>query len=224
MDDDALIREALRVYRRYQLEVVEGLDLCPWAERARREARVSERVLLQRGSALEPSLAAVQELAADPKLEIGLLIYPRIDLGYAEFDRFVAALRQGDERNWPLGEVPFAAATFHPGALRTSDAPERLVPSIRRSPDPTIQLVRRSMLERMRQGPAEGTQFVDLQNFSLEQLPRPNQRPLRERVARANAETLKGMGLPAFDQIIADIRRDRDESYARLGEAPSSWS
>ncbi|MBX3182295.1 MAG: DUF1415 family protein [Polyangiaceae bacterium] len=224
MDDDALIREALRVYRRYQLEVVEGLDLCPWAERARREGRVSERVLLQPHSALEPSLAAIQELAAAPELEIGLLIYPRLTLDYAEFDRFVAAIRQGDEQNWPLGEVPFAAATFHPGAVRSGEEPERLVPSIRRSPDPTIQLVRRSVLERMRQGPAEGTHFIDLQSFSFEQLPRPDQRPLRERVARANAETLKRVGLPAFDRIIADIRRDRDESYARLGEAASPWS
>src|SRR5262249_32562635 len=38
----ALSEEAVRVYRRYQIEIVEALNLCPWAERARLEGRVRE--------------------------------------------------------------------------------------------------------------------------------------------------------------------------------------
>ena len=34
--ESALRNEALRVYRRYMLEVVEGFTLCPWAAAARR--------------------------------------------------------------------------------------------------------------------------------------------------------------------------------------------
>ncbi|MGE0324308.1 MAG: DUF1415 family protein [Polyangiaceae bacterium] len=215
--------EALRVYRRYQREVVEALNLCPWAERARLEGHVTERVLLQREPNHEPSLAAIAELEANPQIEIALLIYPQLALDIREFERFVAELREADEAEWPLGGVPFAAAAFHPRAVRTSDAPERLIPYIRRSPDPTIQLVRRSVLDRMRQGPAEGTHFIDLNNFSLEDLPRPDQRPLRERIAKNNAETLQELSFERFDALITEILQDRDESYASLGEV-TRWS
>ena len=58
--------EALRVYRRYQREVVEALNLCPWAERARLEGRVTERVLLQRSAESQLSLRAIRELEAMP--------------------------------------------------------------------------------------------------------------------------------------------------------------
>lgn len=215
--------EALRVYRRYQREVVEALNLCPWAERARLEGRVTERVLLQRSAESQLSLRAIRELEAMPEIEIALLIFPQLPLDLRAFERFVAELREADEAQWPLGAVPFAAAAFHPRALRTSDAPERLIPYIRRSPDPTIQLVRRAVLDRMRQGPAEGTHFIDLNNFSLEDLPRPDQKPLRARIASSNAETLSAYGFARFDALIADILLDRDASYARLGET-TQWS
>ncbi|MCB9583831.1 MAG: DUF1415 family protein [Polyangiaceae bacterium] len=215
--------EALRVYRRYQREVVEALNLCPWAEKARLDGHVTERVLLQRTGDLAPSLAAIAELEADPEIDIALLIYPQLPLDLRDFEAFVAELREADETAWPLGGVPFAAAAFHPRAARKSDAPERLIPYIRRSPDPTIQLVRRSVLDRMRQGPAEGTHFIDLSNFSLEDLPRPGQRPLRERIAKSNAETLKNLTFERFDALIAAILHDRDEAYGALGE-DTRWS
>lgn len=215
--------QALRVYRRYQREVVEALNLCPWAERARLEGHVTERVLLQRNGDLTPSLRAIAELQGQPEIEIALLIFPQLPLELREFETFVAELRAADEQQWALGDVPFAAAAFHPRATRKSDAPQRLIPYIRRSPDPTIQLVRRSVLERMRQGPAEGTHFVDLANFSLEDLPRPDQRPLRERIAKNNAETLEGLSFERFDALIADILQDRDTSYEKLGES-LRWS
>lgn len=221
---DSITREALRLYRRYQREIVEALNLCPWAERARLNGQVTERVILQAGSELQRSLETIAELSREPELEIALLIYPRLELGLAEFERFVAELRVQDERQWPLGAVPFAAATFHPEARKQSDAPERLIPYLRRSPDPTIQLVRRSVLDRMRQGPAEGTHYIDLNNFSLENLAKPEHRPLREKIAAHNAETLGRLGFEHFDALIAEIIRDRNESYAALGEAVRPWN
>ena len=44
--ESALRSEALRVYRRYMLEVVEGFTLCPWAAAARRDGHVVECVIL----------------------------------------------------------------------------------------------------------------------------------------------------------------------------------
>ncbi len=219
----ALREEALRVYRRYQREVVEGLNLCPWAERARLDGHVTERVLLQRDPDHAPSLQVIAELDAKPEIEIALLIFPQLPLELREFEHFVAGLREADEAQWPLGGVPFAAAAFHPRAVRGSDAPERLIPYIRRSPDPTIQLVRRTVLDRMRQGPAEGTHFIDINDFSFDDLPRPDQRPLRERIAKNNAATLIDLGFERFDALIEDILRDRDASYEKLGES-TRWS
>ncbi len=218
MSDEALVQQALRVYHRYQLEVVEALNLCPWAVHARVAGRVAERVLLQRDHSHRPSMQVIRELEAQPKFEIGLLIFPRLKLNLSGFERFVAELREADTTQWPLGGVPFASAAFHPEARRTSDTPERLVQYIRRTPDPTIQLVRRSVLDKVRRGPGDGTQFVDLNTVSLADLPKPP-KPLREVVAATNAETLIEHGFSRFDALIEDIRRDRDGSYAALGEA-----
>ena len=104
--------QALRVYRRYQREVVEALNLCPWAERARLEGHVTERVLLQRNGDLTPSLRAIAELQGQPEIEIALLIFPQLPLELREFETFVAELRAADEQQWALGDVPFAAAAL----------------------------------------------------------------------------------------------------------------
>lgn len=218
MSDAALIREALRVYRRYQLEVVEALNLCPWAVKARLDGAVTERVLLQRDQSHEPAMQVIRELEACPEIEIILVIFPRINLSLGAFEQFVAELREADTSQWPLGGVPFAAAAFHPEARRVGEAPERLVQYIRRTPDPTIQLVRRSVLDKLRRGTGEGKQFIDINSLSIADLPKP-QRPLREVVATANAETLIAHGFSRFDALIEDIRSDRERSYAALGEA-----
>jgi hypothetical protein len=218
MSDDELIREALRLNRRYVTEIVEGLDLCPWAARALREGHVARRVIVERGDAGMPaSLDAIAELARDETAEIGLLIYPRVDAGRLEFERFVGRLRERDAARHELGSIPFAMAAFHPDAPADLSDPERLIPFLRRSPDPTIQLVRESVLERVRG--SEGTSFVDLSSIDLAALSalEPS-RSLRERIAGANLEMIARVGVAEVERRLADILRDRDESYARLGE------
>ena len=37
-----LAREAIRVYGRYEVEVVEAFTLCPWAERSRRDGHTRQ--------------------------------------------------------------------------------------------------------------------------------------------------------------------------------------
>ena len=217
IDDAALEAEALRVYRRYMTEIVEGLNLCPWAAKARREGHVTERVLLCPEPSVDASLAAIDELAADEMVEIGLLIYPRLSVARLPFEEFVAEIRVAEERRHEIGEVPFAMAAFHPEAAPDLGNPERLIPFIRRSPDPTIQLVHRDVLDRVRSGTADGTSFVDLDKVDPETLLGGEPEvPLRERVARTNADTIKDVGVAEVEAMLADIRRDRDESYARL--------
>ena len=221
MSDDALIAEALRIYRRYATEIIERHGFCPWAERARLEGHVTERVLVQQDPAdMAPSLAAISELAGNPAIEIGLLIYPRLELGRVDFDHFTAELRRADTPRHELGTVPFAMAAFHPDARPDLSDAERLIPFIRRSPDPTIQLVRQSVLERVRSRSPEGTAFLDPASLDLERLLAEQADapvPLRQRIARTNRDTVSRVGVGEVEAQLAEIFRDRDQSYARLG-------
>lgn len=219
MSDEELVREALRVNRRYITEIVEGLGLCPWAARAMREGRVQRRVILERGSdELEPSLRAMTELARDETADIALLIYPRFSVTQLEFERFAARLRERDAARHELGKLPFVMAAFHPDAPADLSDAERLIPFLRRSPDPTLQLVREHVLDDVRG--AEGTFFLDLSSIDFAELPslEPD-RSLRERIATANLERVADIGVAEVERRLADIRRDRDESYTRLERA-----
>ena len=107
-------------------------------------------------------------------------------------------------------------AAFHPDADANLKDPERLIPFLRRTPDPTIQVVRRTALERVRGNSQEGTSFMDLAD--LAQMPLPQKEPvsLRQRIARANLDTALEVGIDTLEALFQDIRRDRNESYARL--------
>jgi hypothetical protein len=213
--DEALARDAVRLYRRYQLEIVEASNLCPWAARARVEGRVKERVVVagEEGEALSTSLAHIAELAKEAQVEVGLLLFPRFTAGRAVFETFVGRVRDADAARYELGQVPLMFAAFHPDAAADTSDPERLIPFLRRTPDPTIQVVRASVLDRVRAGTPQGTQFFDVRALEggSEYVP-----PLRERIARANLATLERLGVETFEERLRAIFRDRDESRARL--------
>jgi hypothetical protein len=206
-------REATRLFRRYEREIVQAYNLCPWAEPARRAGKVRERILLQTDTDVAPSLEAVGELARDAGVEVAILIYPRMSLTPGEHDRFVASVRDADAKLHPLGAIPFAMAAFHPNAPIDRLAPERLIPFLRRTPDPTIQIVRSSALERVRSGAPQGTSFVDVSTFDITV---PIQPSLRERIARANLDKVDAVGIGEVTERLDDIRRDRELTYARL--------
>jgi len=213
-----LEREALRVYRRYATEVVEAFGLCPWAERARRDGRVAERVILSDDPTdFAPSLEAVAALAEDPFTEVALLIYPRFLLNRLDFEEFLARLRDADNARHSLGEAPFAAAAFHPDAAPDVGDAERLIPFLRRTPDPTIQLVRCGVLERVRARTPIGTEFVDIHLLTLSALAADPEPSLRRRIAEDNLDTVRRAGVEALTARLVEIHADRRASYARLG-------
>ncbi|MEO8878477.1 MAG: DUF1415 family protein [Polyangiaceae bacterium] len=214
-NDDAFTREVIRVYRRYQLEIVEACGLCPWAERARVEQKCREWVLLETDRSVNASsLAALGEVFADDNIEIAFLIYPRLKATRPEFDRFVARVRDADSRRHPLGKIPFMFAGFHPEAAAELSDPERLIPFLRRTPDPTIQLVRSSVVDKIRGKTPQGTQFFDASTL-LSDLEKP-QPAIRDKIALANLETVKKMGADDLRKKLDDIQRDRNESYQRF--------
>ena len=216
-DDSALRREALRVYRRYALEVVEGFDLCPWAAYARRDGRVAEQVILAENQGdPQQSLNLLTSLVADKKTEIALFIYPDLELDRLAFESFVRTLRERDAARYEVGEIPFAMAAFHPDARVDVGDADRLIPFLRRTPDPTIQMVRQSALDRVRGSSQEGTSFFDLSNLAVLPIPQKEPVSLRQRIGQANLETALRVGVETLEAAIVNIRQDRDESYARL--------
>ena len=223
VDHERLIAEARRIYLRYATEVVEGLGFCPWAREAREQGRVAVEVIV--GAELAPTDALPVLAGLSGQTDIGLLVFPEMTLDRMAFARFTAALREADGERLGRGHTAFALADFHPNAPAILDSPERLIPFIRRSPDPTIQCVRRSALDAVRLGDGGGTTFVDPATFAkgLEDL-EASVEPLNRRVARANLRTVEREGLAAVEARLSDIRRDRDASYARLGLPLPPWS
>jgi hypothetical protein len=222
VSDEQLIREALRVYERYAIEVVEGFDICPWASRARAEGKVETKIILAetQAEADAQALDAILGVAGTSHLEVGLLVFPRFMVDRRTFDAFVASLRARDAERSAGGRAPLVLASFHPEAEPHLDTPYRLVPFLRRTPDPTIQLVRHSVLDALRKPGESGTDYVDLATVDLKALLATKKRPpLHERIAMINLETVQRVGVDRVRAVMDDILRDRNESYARFGVA-----
>ena len=198
--DDALIGEALRLNTRYLDEVVVAWNLCPWAEKALTAGQVLQRVQLDEAPAPEDVLPFLDACAAAPDVAIGLLIFPRLEARAAAFDAFAERVRRADHARRPdAATTPpapaFFIAAFHPAAPVTFASAPQLVSFVRRTPDPTLQLVRTAVLRR---ATGEGPRVSD-------------------EVTRRNFEAVNTRGAAALDAVLRDIRRDRDESYSRLG-------
>ncbi len=209
---DALRTEALRIYRRYQKEVVEALSLCPWAEKASADGNVRIEVILEDASVD----SMVETLASDASVHVGLILLPLSLLGRKDHERYVAKVRNRHAAAHG-GSPPMAMAAFHFDAEANLETPARLVPFVRRSPDPTIQLVRLSILEDLRAPFEQGTGYIDLTRQSLaDLLASPPKKPLHERIAQHNLDTIRTMGPEAFAEKVQAIRQDRDASYERI--------
>jgi hypothetical protein len=205
--DARLAEEAIRLFRRYSVEMVEGFGLCPWARGARREGHVCERVLAH----TEQAVVAIDELAADENVEIGILLFPVLDMDRATFERAVAKLRE-------QRPAPFAMADFHPAAPAVLQPAGAFTSFVRRTPDPTIQLVRKSALDHVRRGDKNhGSGFFDLKMIdTLVTEPTSDEPPLHERVLESNRKTVEEHGLAEIARRFDDIRRDRDATYSRI--------
>lgn len=219
--EDELVREVIRIYQRYAREIVERFDFCPWATRARREGAAEPHVLLGDDSNdFSGSLQLIDALAARPQISVGLLIYPRFRLGRLDFEHFVRRLRKADGDRYEPGDLPFAMAAFHPHAEPDLSDAERMVPFLRRSPDPTIQLVRCDALSSVRGEPTNGTSLVEVWMLSPAGLAKEEALGVRERIALNNLKTVREVGPSAVETVLADIERDREATYARLGLPP----
>ena len=185
----SLVAEALRVNARYVEEVVIGWDLCPWAARAWREGGVERRVF----NAPEPDVAAVAtfvaEIATRPACAVGLAIFPCAAASVGAWEHFAEAVRRASGQ--------FLVAAFHPDYRAGGPAPTNaaeLVSLIRRTPDPTLQLIRAALVD-------------DLARDG---------RDLSADIARDNFATVAARDPATLAALLDDLRRDRDRAYGRL--------
>ena len=217
-----LAAEAVRVHRRYLVEIVEALGFCPWAKRARIDGRIRQQASMatDAGDAARETEEHIARWTADADVEVGFMIFPRLEVPRRAFDDLATRVGEREAERHGVGEVPFVMAAFHPDAHADTATGERLIPFLRRTPDPCLQLVRVSVLDAVRAHTPQGTRLVtDVEQFLRSMssaAPVREEVPLRERIARQNLETTRKMGLEELKRKLDDIRADRDRSYAVL--------
>jgi hypothetical protein len=203
---DSLEREAERLLWRYVVEVVERFGLCPWARGARERGDVHVEVLTG-----EPKLAAIVEAAvriAD-RAVLGMIVMPRASLDPVALRRLRDDLVVVRSHLAPA----LGIADFHPAAEVDLSTAARAIPGLRRSPDPTLQLVRLDALAAARGAPKNPTRAD--QAAVLAGLGRPARLPTSEQIAADNLCVARD-DFAALEQAIAAIHADRDATYARM--------
>lgn len=211
-----LAGEAARLHTRYLVEIVEELGLCPWAKRARVGGRIRQHVstATDASEAIAAATDAVEASAREREVEVAFVIYPCLELDRRAFDGLAARVQENEAARHPIGEVPFMLAAFHPDAPADTKTPERLIPFLRRTPDPCLQLVRASVLEAVRANTPQGTRVIDIEHFDLSML--SDAPPLRERIARNNHAIVTDFGVDELTRRFEALRADRTATYARL--------
>ena len=202
-----------RILERYLVEVVERHALCPWARAARERGELAVGILWGE-PALEAWVAEARRLLAGPGARVAMVIAPEAALTRPG----LAALR--DQVAARLAAV--GVAEFHPDAALDLATPARLVPFLRRSPDPMLQLVPLALIDdarAARAGAVAGAAGLAQQAAMLGGLTAPA-RELTDEIAAANHATVAAAGAAAGAAIGAaldNIAADRRAAYARVG-------
>src|SRR5262245_1157274 len=196
--------EVTRILERYLVEVVERHELCPWARAARERGEIAVAILWA-APAVDAWVTEAERLLAAPATRVAMVVAPEAPMSRPA----LAALRDEMAARIPSAGV----AEFHPDAALDLATPARLVPFLRRSPDPMLQLVPLELLDRVRTYPA----VVDLteQAHMLRDLAAPSRGDVADAIADANHARVTAHA----QQIAAtldDIAADRRRSYARV--------
>lgn len=210
-DPDGFIAEVLRIHARFNAEVIEGLDVCPYARPARGAGTSVRRVSLS--TDVSATLHQVEaELALEPRVEVAQIVFPRVKLdAQAMLDVGSAHAEARSARGRPI----FVHAVFHPALPYGIDSPSRLVPLFRRAPDPMIQLVRLAVLEAIHRSKPRGSQFFAGDADDLARLlAEPRSESVTDRITRENHERAVAGGHERVLAVLADIAGDRARSYA----------
>lgn len=197
--------EVIRVFERYLVEVVEHYDFCPWARGAREQGELGVEVLWG-APTLEAWVAAARALLARPQTRVAMVIAPELSIGSSALHGLRAEVG---------AHVPAAGiADFHPEASIDLTTPARLVPFVRRSPDPLLQFVPFALLDSVR-----GSGTTTMLGHQAQILgghaapPRPDP---AARIASTNHATVSAAP-EEIARVFDSIAADRAASYARVG-------
>ncbi|HEX3763791.1 MAG TPA: hypothetical protein VHW23_34080 [Kofleriaceae bacterium] len=210
--------QARRILDRYLVEVVERHALCPWARAARERGELAVG-LLWGEPALDAWIAEAARLLAAPGTRVAMVVAPETALAR----RQLATLRDQVAARLPAAGV----AEFHPDAALDLATPARLVPFLRRSPDPMLQLVPLALIDDARATRAAGAAGRSQQarmlggHAALVREPprdprRDPRRDLADDIAAANHATV-AEAHAAIVAVLDDIAADRQAAYARAG-------
>ncbi|MEO6952127.1 MAG: DUF1415 family protein [Polyangia bacterium] len=176
---DPRVADALARNDRFLVEIVEGWSLCPYARATRLSGQLGREVLLDSPPPAE--VAVVASRYEHHAAQIVLVILPDFSGDARAFERFTDECRK-------LAPDAFAIAPFHPTTTYHTDTPSRLVGLFRRSPDPTLQLVRFTALDAVRKRAPGGKFFFDGTSESWEAIKDRPERGLSEQIADDNWE------------------------------------
>lgn len=150
---DQQVADDARAWAGRYVEVVERFELCPWAAPARARGEVWIGVCDE-----VDLLDALRRFDRTPTAMVGLCVLPGFAGDLAALRRVRNQVCEG-----PLG-ARLALAEFHPDAPLDAATPARLVPYLRRSPDPMLQVVRHETLSGLRRG---GTTLASVDQLAL---------------------------------------------------------
>lgn len=176
---------------RYLVEFIEALNLCPFAKTCREGGKLHREFLPLEKAEVAPVVERIRAVEAMPagSIEVALLVFPRLTIEAREFERFVSEVRREQQRD-RREPVDFFAVAFHPDMKQDLGNADRAVGFLRRSPDPTIQLVSSAATDRARDAARD---------------PKELSRVIAEAGLRAVLEA----GPERLAELLAEIHRDR---------------
>lgn len=202
-----VVAEALARNDRFLDQVVEGLDVCPYARSARLASRTRRYVLPDLATSTTPLTIGSElqrvfdEIATEPSVEVVQLIFPRAAAGPRDWVRQVKELTARLQA--AHGRSVVGVAAFHPGLPYSEQTPAGLVPLFRRSPDPTIQWIRLDVLERVRAGRPDGDVALPSEPEARDALLAAAKRtPLGDQIAAANFARVGTLGIGRVQALI----------------------
>lgn len=191
-DAEAFVAEVLRVHRRYATEIVKAYALCPFV----REVDVAFGkfvVMLDHA----PNLATTERAVIEAESNVMHLVFPLARPAPNLFERFASQLLSALKNHF---KEPPVMAAFHPDLVGDRSTPHRLIGLLRRAPDPFVQFIPAGMHE-------GGTVFAS----SIEEFEASTEDRAEQTFTR-----LQGDPVERLLATLAEIRADRDASYARF--------
>lgn len=196
--------EVHRILERYLVEVVEAHALCPWARTARTSGELAVAIVWDT-PALADWIAAAERALAGPGVRVAMIVAPELAIAPAD----LRAVRDAVAARVPTAGI----ADFHPEAALDLASPARLVPFLRRAPDPMLQLVPLAILDAVRAAPPVAERAHQAQILGGHAA--PPRADVATEIAAANHATVSAHHA-AIAATLDAIAADRRAAYARV--------